>query len=110
MAAIPVVSAPGKAVASLTASAQAATTTDTMENDGKTILLVFGDTSPTGTVTVASTPCSHGRSNEDITQVVAADTDYALGPFPPTQYNNAQGQIDVTLTVATDVSYLGLKL
>jgi hypothetical protein len=108
MATLAVQSTPGKAAAAVTYTAASAT--DQFSNDGKTVLRIKGGTAPTGTVTVSSTPCSHGRSNEDIAQVVSADTDYLMGPFPPEQYNDANGMVQIATSPTTDIELAAIKL
>jgi hypothetical protein len=110
MAQLAVVSLPGKTVKEITSLLAAATANDKFQNDGKTFLLIRGGTAPTGLVTVASEPCSHGRSNEDLTQSPAADTEYLMGPFPPGQYNDANGDVNIaTTTSITDIDFLPVK-
>ena len=109
MATLAVQSSPGKAAAQIVLVASSAT--DEFPNDGRTILFIKGKTAPTGTVTISSTPCSHGRSNEDVAQVVAADEEYMLGPFPPSQYNDANGMVQIATTVSqTDIDLAAIKL
>ncbi len=110
MAQLTVASLPGKTVKEITSLLQAASAADKFQNDGKTMLLVDGGAAPTGLVTVASTPCSHGRSNEDVTQSPAALTQYLMGPFPPGQYNDANGDVNIATTVSvTNIKFLPVK-
>jgi hypothetical protein len=110
MAQLTVASLPGKGVKEITSLLAAATATDKFQNDGKTMLLVDGGAAPTGLVTVASEPCSHGRSNEDVTQSPAAATQYLMGPFPPGQYNDANGDVNIATTISiTDIKLLPVK-
>lgn len=108
MATLAVQSSPGKAAAQIALTAASAT--DEFDNDGRTVLFIKGGIAPTGTVTVSSTPCSHGRSNEDVAQVVAAGLDYLMGPFPPAQYNDANGKIQIATSPTTDIELAALKL
>lgn len=107
MATLAVQSSPGKASKLLTETAASAT--DEFDNDGQTVLLIKGGTAPTGTLTISSTPCSHGRSNEDISQVVAADSVYLMGPFPKGQYDDANGKIQVATSPTTDITLAAIK-
>jgi len=99
-----------EAGAAVTEAEQAAAAADKFQNDGKTLLLVDGGAAPTGTVTVASTPCSHGRSNEDVVQDPAAATQYLMGPFPKEQYNDANGDVNIATSVSVvNISFLPVK-
>ena len=110
MAQLTVVALPGKGVKEITSLLVAASSADKFQNDGKTFLLVDGGAAPTGLVTVASEPCSHGRSNEDITQSPAALTQYLMGPFPPGQYNDANGDANIATSVSVvNISFLPVK-
>ena len=111
MAQLTVTSLPGKTVKEITSLLAAAAAADKFQNpDGKTFLLVDGGAAPTGLVTVASEPCSHGRSNEDVTQSPAAATQYLMGPFPPGQYNDANGDVNIATTVSiTDIKLLPVR-
>ena len=110
MAQLTVVALPGKGVKEITSLLTAAAATDKFQNDGRTMLLVDGGAAPTGTVTVASTPCSHGRSNEDVVQAPAATTQYLMGPFPPGQYNDANGDVNIATSVSVvNISFLPVK-
>ena len=108
MATLAVQSSPGKAAALLALTAASAA--DEFDNDGRTVLFIKGGVAPTGTVTVSSTPCSHGRSNEDVTQVVAATAEYLMGPFPPAQYNDANGKVQIATAPTTDIEFAAIKL
>lgn len=108
MANLAVQSSPGKAAAQIALTGASAT--DEFDNDGRTVLFVRGGTAPSGTVTISSTPCSHGRSNEDVAQVVAADEEYLLGPFPPSQYNDANGKVQIATSPTTDIELAAIKL
>ena len=109
MAQLAVVALPGKTVKEITSLLATAAAADQFQNDGETFLLIDGGTAPTGTVTIASTPCSHGRSNEDIVQAIAAATQYLMGPFPKEQYNDANGDVQITTSPTTDISFLPVK-
>lgn len=110
MAQLAVVTLPGKAVKEITSLLVAASAADKFQNDGKTFLLIDGAAAPTGLVTVASEPCSHGRSNEDLTQSPAAATQYLMGPFPKEQYNDANGDVNIATTISiTDIKLLPVK-
>lgn len=110
MAQLTVVVLPGKGVKEITSLLVAATAADKFQNDGETFLLIDGGAVPTGLVTVASEPCSHGRSGEDITQSPAANTQYLMGPFPRGQYNDANGDVAIATSVTTDIKFLPVKL
>lgn len=110
MAQLTVVSLPGKAVKELTSLLQGAATTDKFQNpDGRTFLLIDGGTAPTGAVVVASTPCSHGRTGEDLSQSPATDTQYLMGPFSPAQYNDANGDVNIATDTVTDIKLLPVR-
>lgn len=110
MADLPLVSAPGKASLDLTAQLQAASAADTFSNDGRTLLYIKTGATATGNATAVSTPCSHGRAGEDVVQALSASKEYLLGPFPPGQYNDANGKVAVNLSAPTDVEAAALKL
>ncbi|KKN50674.1 hypothetical protein LCGC14_0630230 [marine sediment metagenome] len=83
----------------------------TMEfsNNGNTLLLIDGSTTPTGTVTIVSVPCSHKRSL-NITQVIAAITLYVAGPFEESLFNDVNGKVQITIDTVTDISLAAIAI
>jgi len=77
---------------------------DTMVNDGKTFLHVKTVATPC-TVTINSQqPCSQGFDH-DLSTVIAANKEYALGPFPVDRFNDpATGTIGITYSAVTAVT------
>jgi hypothetical protein len=79
----------GHAEAALTTRTPAgASLTDTVTNDGAT-MLEFLNTSSSATVTIeAVTNCSHGYAHDVTVTVPATTGDIWLGPFPVSRFGN----------------------
>lgn len=75
---------------------------DDFSNDGLALLLIKTGATASGTMTVKSAPCSHDRI-KDITQAIAINSFYVVGPFLPALFNNANGKVDVEFTSITDI-------
>jgi len=60
-------------------------------------------------MTVKTALCSHGRL-KDITQAMAINSFYVVGPFLPALFNNANGKVDVEFTsaITIDAAVIGL--
>lgn len=86
----------------------AAGTTNTMPNDGRTVLLVKTGATASGTMTVVSRACSHARL-QDVLETLAADKFYVVGPFPAELYNDADGAVPVNFSSATDVTLAAIR-
>jgi len=87
----------------------AVTTADDFSNDGLAMLFIKTGATASGTMTVKSAACSHDRL-KDITQVIAINSFYVVGPFLPALFNNVNGKVDVQFTsaVAIDAAVIGL--
>ena len=87
----------------------AVTTADDFSNDGLAMLFIKTGATASGTMTVKTTPCSHDRL-KDITQAMAINSFYVVGPFLPALFNNVNGKVDVQFTsaVAIDAALIGL--
>lgn len=71
-------------------------------NNGRVVLIITNGAGA-NTVTVESTKTVDGLAVADLTASLSANKTYALGPFPPDVYNDAQGRIKVTVTAAADL-------
>ncbi|WDL96402.1 hypothetical protein [Alicyclobacillus sp. ALC3] len=77
---------------------------DAFSNDGHTMFRVTNGGVASATVTVASPqPCNYGY-NHDVVANVAAGTTVDLGPFPPTRFNDNQGNTNVTYSEVTSLT------
>ena len=87
----------------LTFSAVAAS--DTIENDGKTIVIYNNGSGGNLTVdvTVAGTP--NGLSMDNVTSATISNGEMgAIGPFDPTLVNNSSGLVTLTPSTTTSVT------
>lgn len=83
-------------------------TSDTylIPNDGKTYIHVKKTGANNCTVTVATQNTVDGLAITDLTVTVVATTgDKKIGPFPRDIYNNADGEIAVTFSEVTGLSF-----
>ena len=72
-------------------------------NDGKTILVVHGVTGDIFTFTAVA--CSHGRTEVKALTVAAGDI-AIIGPFPPSLWNNGDGNVTIVPTAGNNGDFL----
>lgn len=84
------------------------------QNDGRLLLHVKNANAGAGTVTVQTPNTVDSQATlaiTDLTATVPANTgDKMIGPFPPTIYNNVNGQIRVTFSLASGMTVAAIWL
>jgi predicted CoA-binding protein len=95
---------PGKLSVVETVSVAPTVIGDTFANNGQVLYKIKNGANAT-TVTVVGQPCSHGRSANSVFATLA-NKEYLLGPFDPALFNDANGNVTVTVdqNVATTVA------
>jgi hypothetical protein len=102
-----------RAGSGLTPSYAAGSVTETylIANNGAVLLHVKKDNVNDCVVTVATPNTVEGLAIADYTATVVATTgDKMIGPFPPNIYNNAAGQIAVTFSEDTGLTFAVIRL
>lgn len=77
---------------------------DTFANTGREFLAVKNADASAKTVTIDYVPTADGQTVPDKTVIIPAGQTYLIGPFPPSLYNNASGQVSVTYSAVTSVT------
>lgn len=72
-------------------------------NNGNVRLLVV-NSSGSNTLTVATPGSVDGNAVSDLSLSLTASKSYLIGPFPTSVYNNAAGQIAVTVSANADIT------
>jgi hypothetical protein len=90
--------------------ASAASGGDTFDNDGRTFLWVkdTGTTAPTVTIAIQKTV--DGQSVTGRTVAVESGEERLIGPFPPTEYNNSDDEVEISYDDETDVTVAAVRL
>jgi hypothetical protein len=78
-------------------------------NDGRTSLRITTKEATTK-VTIKTTGLVDGQAIADREYNMAKNETLDIGPFPTDEYNNEEGQIEVTFSVTTEVSVEAKKL
>ena len=92
-------------------AAGSATETYLIPNNGRVFLHVKKTGAGDCTVTVPTPGTVDSLAVTDYTATVVATTgDKMIGPFPPSAYNNAAGQISVTFSEVTDLTFAVIRL
>jgi hypothetical protein len=78
-------------------------------NDGNTLLRVKNTSGSPITVTVASVPCSHGRTSDIVQSVAATTGDAQIGPLDPALFNQSGAVVNVDFSAATGVTVAAIK-
>jgi hypothetical protein len=81
----------------------AAALTNTVANLGRTIVLVKNDSVASINATLKSRLSVDGNVVPDKVIAVAAGTEKVIGPFPPGIYNDADGLVQIDISVITTV-------
>jgi hypothetical protein len=102
----------GTAIAPVAAAASGG---DSFPNDGNTILIV--ETGATAcTVSINPTESSVNISGVGpttvpaISQLIAINSQYAFGPFPPRVWNDGQGRVGVGYSAVTNVTVRAVRV
>lgn len=83
---------------------------DLLPNDGRTLLHVQNNgVSPINVTLTPSGPAA-GLSYQAVIGVVASGTIKVFGPFPPQQFNNANGQIPIAYSGVTSVLVTAIQV
>jgi hypothetical protein len=77
-------------------------------NAGEEILEVKNGGASALTVTIISVPCSHGRTG-DLSIVVAAGAEVAIGPFEDFLFNQSNGKVNVGFSASASVTVAVVK-
>lgn len=83
---------------------------DLMPNNGQEFLSVVNGSGAAVTVTAAITKTTDGVTPAGKAITVAAGATVMFGPFPPTQYNDANGKVAFTYSAVTTVTVQALQL
>jgi hypothetical protein len=92
------------------AAVAAAVGGDLMPNNGQEFLAVVNGSGASVTVTAAITKQTDGITPAGKAIVVPAGATALFGPFPPTQYNDANGKVAFTYSAVTTVTVQALQL
>jgi hypothetical protein len=92
------------------AAAAASVGGDLLPNNGQEFLAIVNGSGASITATAAITKQVDGVTPAGKAIVVPAGATALFGPFPPTQYNNANGQVAITYSAVTTVTVQGLQL
>lgn len=88
-------------------------TSDTylIPNDGQ-VLLHFKKTGAGACNVTIATPVTQGglAVSDQVVQIPATTGDKFIGPFPPHIYNNGNGQLSVTLSEVTGLTFAVLRM
>lgn len=88
------------------------TITDTylVNNNGKTLIHVKNANAAPTVVTIVTPNTVGGNAIADLTVTVPATTgDVMIGHLPPAIYNNSGGNLEITFSVATSVTFATLR-
>jgi len=98
----------------ITTPPTAALSTMTMANDGRTVLRVkTGATTANLTITPTAKiqdGSAAGLSPASPVVALAANKDYLIGPFPPSVYNDANGEVGLAFSAVTSITVQALRV
>ena len=99
------------ALTGTTPSFVAVAASDVFANDGRTVIEVknAGGTQDVVTIAAQST-CNQGTAHDSVTTVPITTGDKVIGPFEPTRFNNASGQVTVAHSFTTSVTCAVIRL
>lgn len=97
---VPVQALSSGANAVITRLAADATNDHELVNNGQVSFYVENDSGGVINVTVIAVACSHGRTTND-TFAVANGTIHRFGPYPPEEWNQSNGRINIDIDVDT---------
>jgi hypothetical protein len=80
---------------------------DAMPNDGQTLFQVTAGATGV-TVTAVSVACSHGRT-KDISFIIPTNQTHLIGPFDPTLFNDANGNVNFTYSQVTTITVAAVR-
>ena len=114
MAALPV----SKAVSTglvITTPATAAASSQTFPNDGKTVIVVKNGNAGTSTLTfvtphVVADGDAAALATPDRAVAVAAGAYAVIGPFPPSVYNDANGDVTMNIDITASVLLTAVRV
>ena len=81
-----------------------------IRNDGKTFIRVVNGSGGSIVVTIVTQNQVGGNAIADRTVTVLTMTEQNIGPFPPSIYNNGDGDIDVSFNVITSLTLAALHI
>lgn len=83
---------------------------DVLANDGRTLLRVTNANTAATTVTVTSVANCNFGYNHNLVVNVAAGATVDLGPFAPTRFNDANGNVDIAYSAVTALTVGGIRV
>lgn len=93
------------AITGVTPTFVAVAASDVFANNGKTYIEVKNAGGSADTVTIDSlVACNQGTDHDGGGSVGATTGDKIFGPFDPTRFNNANGQVTITHSFTTSVT------
>ena len=100
--------------ADVTTPPTAALSTMTMANDGRTVLLVK-TAATTANLTITPTAKVQDGSVAGLAPAapvvaLAANKSYLIGPFPPSVYNDANGEVGLAFSAVTSITVQTLRV
>lgn len=81
-----------------------------IRNDGKTFLQVINGGGGSVVVTIVTQAVLGGNAVADRVVTVLTVTEQLIGPFPPSVFNDSNGDIDVSYDTITSLSHAALHL
>jgi len=92
-------------IAGVTPTFVAVAASDVFANNGKTYIEVKNGNAGADTVAIDSlVACNQGTDHDGGGSVPATTGDKIFGPFDPTRFNNANGQVTITHSVTATVT------
>ena len=114
MAAVPVSKAMSTGLVITTPTTAAAASQTIAANDGRTVLVVKTGASATNVTMVTPHSVADGDAaalaTPDRTVAVAANAYVLIGPFPPGIYNDANGDVTITIDTLTSVVLTAVRV
>jgi hypothetical protein len=100
----------------LVATYHAAAATDILQqNDGRVVLIVKNTGGASSVLTIddpnSGTPPSAIQFNPDVAVTIPATTgERIIGPFPPSRFNDATGNVNLAFSATTGVTWAAVRL
>lgn len=98
------------AITGVTLSFAAVALADEFPNDGRTFLYVKNGSGSTITVTITTPQTVKGIAISDPSVSITAGSEKCIGPFDPSIFNAADGNVDVAYSAITTVTCAVIQL